>query len=62
MIKTRKDLRFYIQEDAKSNGYYKRYFSYIVGLLMGYENAYVFITATANKNPRTWKKLSYILL
>ena len=42
MIKTRKDLRFYIQEDAKSNGYYKRYFSYIVGLLMGYENAYVF--------------------
>ncbi len=25
-------------------------------------NASVFITATANKNPRTWKKLSYILL
>ena len=42
MIKTRKDLKYYIQEDAKRNGYYKRYFAYIVGLLIGNENAYVF--------------------
>lgn len=42
MIKTRKDLKFYIQEDAKRNGYYGRYIAYIAGLLVGKENAYIF--------------------
>lgn len=42
MITTRKDLRFYIQEDAKRNGYYKKHFAYWAGLLIGNENAYIF--------------------
>lgn len=39
MIKTRKDLKFYLLEDGKRNGFGKNYFNYLVHLLAGSENA-----------------------
>ena len=41
MIKTRKDLKYYLQEDAKRNGI-KSYSDYIICLLVGTENAHAF--------------------
>ena len=42
MIKTRKDLSFYIQEDSKRNGYNRGRFYYWLSLIYGKENAYAF--------------------
>ena len=42
MIKTKQELYFYIQEDAKRNGYYNRKIAYWVGLFGGSENANAF--------------------
>lgn len=42
MIKTREDLHFYIQEDAKRNGYNRGFLYYWLSLLYGRENAYAF--------------------
>lgn len=39
MIKTRKDLRFYMHEDGSCNGFKKGYFIYSLRLLAGSENA-----------------------
>ena len=39
MIKTREDLKFYLLEDGKRNGFGKNYFNYLVHLLAGSENA-----------------------
>lgn len=40
MIQTRKDLRFYLQEDSKRNGFRKGYFNYLMHLWIGSESAY----------------------
>lgn len=42
MIKTRKDLKFYLQEDSKRNGLRGSYSRYMFNLLIGAENACVF--------------------
>lgn len=42
MIRTRKDLSFYLQEDAKCNGFSKGFFYYLLRLLIGSENAHAF--------------------
>lgn len=42
MIKTRDDLSFYINEDAKRNGYNRGKIHYWLSLLYGKENAYAF--------------------
>lgn len=42
MIKTKKDLRFYIGEDRKRNGISKKWIVYILQLITGCENACVF--------------------
>ena len=41
MIKTKKDLRFYLQEDAKRNGISNR-FKYLIRLALNCENACIF--------------------
>lgn len=41
MIKTRKDLKFYLREDAKRNGI-SSYIIYLIKLIAGYENACVY--------------------
>ena len=41
MIKTKKDLRFYLQEDAKRNGIYS-FLKYRIRLLLNCENACIF--------------------
>lgn len=42
MIKTRKDLRFYLPEDGKRNGFRKGYVHYLIHLFVGSENACVY--------------------
>ena len=42
MILSREDLRYYIQEDAKRNGYNRGILYYWLSLLYGRENAYAF--------------------
>ena len=42
MLQTKKDLKFYLQEDGKRNGFKKGYFSYLLRFLIGYESAYVY--------------------
>lgn len=42
MIRTRRDLRFYLQEDAKRNGFGKGYWHYIKQRLLGSEEAHIF--------------------
>lgn len=42
MIKTREDLRFYLREDGKRNGFGKGYFHYLLYLLGGTEEAKVY--------------------
>lgn len=42
IIKTRKDLRFFIQEDAKRNGCNKGFLRYCASLFVGNENAQAF--------------------
>lgn len=42
MIRTRKELRFYIQEDGKRNGQDRGYIRYIMSLIAGSEQAHAF--------------------
>ena len=42
MIKTREDLKYYIQEDSKRNGLGGSYLRYRMNLMAGAENAYAF--------------------
>ena len=39
MIKTKEDLKFFLQEDAKSNGIYS-FGKYIIGLIANNDNAH----------------------
>lgn len=41
MIKTKKDLRYYIKEDGKRNGCYP-YLNYLINSILGLENAWAF--------------------
>lgn len=42
MIKTRKDLKFYLLEDGKRNGFGKNYAQYFIRLLIGNESAHAY--------------------
>lgn len=42
MIRTRKDLKFYIEEDGIRNGFRNSYVRYLLYLVIGTENAHVF--------------------
>lgn len=42
MIKTKKDLRLYLEEDRKRNGIPKSWVGYVLRLMAGREHAYVY--------------------